>query len=110
MLRQGAFHSTNNNSVHMARTITYFHNMYFSIICKISISNSQIWGSQIINHSHHLVGDVDRRFGVAYGENTDETRKVINKVLDNHTHILKDPAPFVEVEIFKFPFRILRLF
>lgn len=94
----------------MARTITYFHNMYFSIICKISISNSQIWGSQIINHSHHPVGDVDMRFGVAYGENTDETSKVINKVLDNHPHILKDPAPFVEVEIFKFPFRILRLF
>lgn len=36
-------------------------------------------------------------FGVAYKENTDEVRKVINSVLDNHPNILKTPAPFVEV-------------
>lgn len=37
-------------------------------------------------------------FGVAYDENTDEARKVIDKVLADHPHILKEPAPFVEVE------------
>jgi len=37
-------------------------------------------------------------FGVAYKENTDDVRKVIDNVLENHPHILKDPAPFVEVE------------
>ncbi len=65
---------------------------------QIIIPNSQIWGSQIINHSHHPVRGVDMRFGVAYGESTDEARKVIDKVLADHPHILKDPAPFVEVE------------
>ena len=37
-------------------------------------------------------------FGVAYKENTDDARRVIDAVLDAHPHILKDPAPFVEVE------------
>ena len=65
---------------------------------QIIIPNSQIWGNQIINHSHHNVRGVDMHFGVAYNENTDEVRKVISSVLDNHPHILNDPAPFVEVE------------
>jgi len=65
---------------------------------QIIIPNSQIWGNQIINHSHHSVRGVDMHFGVAYKENTDNVREVINRVLDNHPHILKDPAPFVEVE------------
>ncbi len=65
---------------------------------QIIIPNSQIWGSQIINHSHHSVRGVDMHFGVAYKENTDDVRKIINTVLDSHPHILKDPAPFVEVE------------
>ncbi|MEG3766181.1 mechanosensitive ion channel family protein [Alteromonas sp. 14N.309.X.WAT.G.H12] len=64
----------------------------------IIIPNSQIWGEQIINHSHHPIRGVDMTFGVAYGENTDAARAVIDKVLANHPHVLKDPAPFVEVE------------
>jgi small conductance mechanosensitive channel len=65
---------------------------------QIIIPNSQIWGAQIINHSHHNIRGVDMHFGVAYKENTDAVRKVINGVLESHPNILKDPAPFVEVE------------
>jgi small conductance mechanosensitive channel len=36
-------------------------------------------------------------FGVAYKENTDDVRKVINAVLENNPNILKTPATFVEV-------------
>ncbi|MGI2170051.1 mechanosensitive ion channel family protein [Shewanella sp. MF05960] len=64
----------------------------------IIVPNSQIWGAQIVNHSFHDIRGVDMHFGVAYKENTDEVRKVINAVLAAHPHILKDPAPFVEVE------------
>ncbi|GGP68558.1 mechanosensitive ion channel family protein [Shewanella saliphila] len=64
----------------------------------IIVPNSQIWGAQIVNHSFHDVRGVDMHFGVAYKENTDEVRKVIDAVLAAHPHILKDPAPFVEVE------------
>lgn len=65
---------------------------------QIIIPNSQIWGEQIINHSHHAVRGVDMRFGIGYGEDIDAARKVIDTVLANHPHVLKDPAPFVEVE------------
>lgn len=65
---------------------------------QIIVPNSQIWGEQIINHSHYKVRGVDMHFGIAYNENTDNARKVIDSVLENHPHILKDPAPFVEVE------------
>lgn len=65
---------------------------------QIIIPNSQIWGNQIINHSHHNIRGVDMHFGVAYKENTDKVRKVIDTVLEQHPHTLKDPAPFVEVE------------
>lgn len=65
---------------------------------QIIIPNSQIWGEQIINHSHHAIRGVDMRFGIAYDESIDDARKVIDTVLANHPLILKDPAPFVEVE------------
>lgn len=65
---------------------------------QIIIPNSQIWGEQIINHSHYDVRGVDMHFGIAYDESTEAARKVIDEVLANHPYILKDPAPFVEVE------------
>jgi small conductance mechanosensitive channel len=65
---------------------------------QIIIPNSQIWGSQIINHSHYDVRGVDMHFGIAYDESIDQAREVIDKVLATHEHVLTDPAPFVEVE------------
>lgn len=65
---------------------------------QIIIPNSQIWGEQIINHSHYSIRGVDMHFGVAYDENIDKSRAVIDAVLSAHPHVLKDPAPFVEVE------------
>jgi len=65
---------------------------------QIIVPNGQIFGDQIINHSHHPVRGVDMLFGVSYDSDLDKTREVITKVLTDHPHILKDPAPFVEVE------------
>ena len=65
---------------------------------QIIIPNSQIWGEQIINHSHHQIRGVDMHVGVAYGEDTDKVRRVINTVLKQHPHVLDSPSPFVEVE------------
>ncbi|TCS43698.1 mechanosensitive ion channel family protein [Reinekea marinisedimentorum] len=64
---------------------------------QIIIPNSQIWGAQIINHSHYPVRGVDMTYGVSYDTDIDKARKVIDKVLAEHPHILKDPAPWVEV-------------
>jgi len=59
-------------------------------------------GIWIANRVYNLVvgisKKVDMHFGIAYDEDTDAARKVIDEVLANHPHILKEPAPFVEVE------------
>jgi len=65
---------------------------------QIIVPNGQIWGQQIVNHSHHKIRGVDMRFGVSYDTDIDKARSVIEGVLAAHEHILKDPAPFVEVE------------
>ena len=65
---------------------------------QIIVPNSKIWGEQIINHSHYEVRGVDMHFGIAYDENIDAARKVIEGVINSHPNILKDPAPFIEVE------------
>jgi len=65
---------------------------------QIIIPNGKIWGEQIVNHSHHTIRGVDMKFSIAYGESTDDARKVIDKVLEEHPHVLNDPPPFVEVE------------
>ncbi len=65
---------------------------------QIIVPNGQIWGQQIVNHSHHKIRGVDMRFGVSYDTDIDKARGVIEGVLAAHEHILKDPAPFVEVE------------
>lgn len=64
----------------------------------IIIPNGHIWGEKIINHSNYPVRGVDMRFGVAYDADIDKAREVITGVLAGHAHILKDPAPFIEVE------------
>lgn len=63
----------------------------------IIVPNSQIWGEQIVNHSHHPVRGVDMTFGISYDSDIDTARKAISDVFSDHPHILSDPAPFIEV-------------
>lgn len=63
----------------------------------VIVPNSQIWGEQIINHSHHPVRGVDMTFGISYDSDIDTARKAISDVFADHPHILDDPAPFIEV-------------
>ena len=65
---------------------------------QIIIPNSKIWGEKIINHSHHPIRGVDMRFNVAYEDDVEKARQVIQGVLDSHPHVKSDPAPFIEVE------------
>lgn len=51
------------------------------------------------NTGPEVTGFTSSQFeGVPYKEDTDKVRAVIESVLALHPHILKDPAPFVEVE------------
>ncbi len=65
---------------------------------QIIIPNSKIWGEKIINHSHHPVRGVDMKFNIAYEDDIQKAREVIQGVLDAHPHVKSDPAPFIEAE------------
>ena len=65
---------------------------------QIIIPNGKIWGEKIVNHSHHPVRGVDMKFNVAYEDDVQKAREVIQGVLSAHPHIKSDPAPFIEVE------------
>ncbi|MEM9938653.1 MAG: mechanosensitive ion channel domain-containing protein [Pseudomonadota bacterium] len=64
---------------------------------QIIIPNSEIWGQQIVNHSHHPVRGVEMTFGVSYDSDIDKTREVIAKVFEEHPLVLNDPAPDIAV-------------
>jgi small conductance mechanosensitive channel len=64
----------------------------------IIVPNSELWGTKIINHSHHAVRGVDLTFGVSYSTDLNKAKKAIQKVFDAHDLVLKDPAAFIEVD------------
>jgi small conductance mechanosensitive channel len=64
---------------------------------QIIIPNGQIWGAQIVNHSHHEIRGVEMTFGVSYDSDIDATRAVIEKVFAEHPLILNDPKADIAV-------------
>ncbi|MGH1421282.1 MAG: mechanosensitive ion channel family protein [Hyphomonas sp.] len=64
---------------------------------QIIVPNGQIWGDQIVNHSHHAVRGVEMTFGVAYDADIDKAKAVIAKVFADHPKVLSEPAPVVVV-------------
>lgn len=64
---------------------------------QIIVPNGQIWGEQIVNHSHHAIRGVEMTFGVSYDSDIDATRAVIEKVFAEHPMILDDPKADIAV-------------
>jgi small conductance mechanosensitive channel len=64
---------------------------------QIIVPNGQIWGEQIVNHSHHPIRGVEMTFGVSYDSDIDAPRAVIEKVFADHPHILDDPKADIAV-------------
>ena len=64
----------------------------------IIVPNSELWGTKIINHSHHPVRGVDLTFSVAYSADLEKAKKAILKALDANPHVLSDPAPWIAVD------------
>ncbi len=61
----------------------------------IVVPNGQIYGAIITNYSRHPTRRVDMVFGIGYGDDIDEARSVIQKILEEDERVLADPAPVV---------------
>ncbi|MEO7244666.1 MAG: mechanosensitive ion channel domain-containing protein [Rubrivivax sp.] len=67
---------------------------------KVFIPNSSVWGETIVNLS---VTDQDRRridevYGVAYGDDIDVARAILQRIADQEARVLQEPAPLIKVE------------
>ena len=63
----------------------------------ILIPNSAIFGSPVKNYSRNPLRRADITFGIAYGDSLELAIGVMKKLMDEHSGILKDPAPEVLV-------------
>jgi len=63
----------------------------------IIIPNGGLSTGSMINYTTEPIRRVDWKFGIAYGDNTEQAKKTIMKLIEEDSLVLKDPAPFVEV-------------
>ena len=64
---------------------------------KVVIPNNMIWGGIITNITGTSKRRVDLVFGIGYSDNIAKAQKILEEILANHEHVLKDPAPVVKV-------------
>lgn len=63
----------------------------------IIVPNSKLMGDNIVNYTIKGTRRVDMVFGIGYGDDIDQARRVIGDVLSEESRILEDPAPAVAV-------------
>ena len=63
----------------------------------IIIPNGGLSTNSMVNYSTESRRRVDFVFGIAYGDDVDKARKVLVKLVNDDTRILKDPEPFIVV-------------
>lgn len=80
-----------NSMTLVSTTILTFDNQ------TIVVPNNKIWGDVITNITANRTRRVDMTFGIGYGDDIAKAEKVLNKVLEDHPKVLKDPAPVVQV-------------
>ena len=65
---------------------------------KVIVANSSITGANITNYSAYPTRRVDMVFGIGYGEDIDQARKILRDVVESDDRVLKDPAPVISVK------------
>ena len=61
------------------------------------VPNNQIWGSVITNISGTTRRRVDMVFGIGYGDSMDKAQTILERIVNEHPKVMKDPAPVVKV-------------
>ena len=61
----------------------------------VIIPNGGLSTSSMVNYSTEDNRRVDLSIGIAYGDDVEKARKILNKIAEEDNRILKDPAPFI---------------
>ncbi|MGE3182825.1 MAG: mechanosensitive ion channel family protein [Phycisphaerae bacterium] len=63
----------------------------------VVIPNNEVWGNVIKNFTGNTTRRVDMTFGIGYGDDIDQARKILEDIVTSHEKVLPDPAPVVRV-------------
>jgi small conductance mechanosensitive channel len=63
----------------------------------ITLPNSKVWGSAIVNYDASDIRRIDLVAGIAYGDDVDKAKDLFSEILADHPKILDDPAPVVRI-------------
>ncbi|MDX1710632.1 MAG: mechanosensitive ion channel family protein, partial [Rhodovibrionaceae bacterium] len=61
------------------------------------IPNSSVWGSSVVNYSHHATRRVDFTLGIGYDDDIEKAMQVIKKTVDADERTHKEPEPQIVV-------------
>jgi len=64
----------------------------------VIIPNAKMMGDNIVNYSAKDTRRVDLDFGVSYGDDIDNVRKILQGLVNNESRILKDPETMIVVK------------
>jgi small conductance mechanosensitive channel len=64
---------------------------------QVIIPNNSIWGDVITNVTGNPTRRVDMVFGIGYSDDIAKAKAILERILEGHEKILKDPAPVVQV-------------
>ena len=80
------------------REIQIFHTILVTVDNKVVyIPNGSTSSAVIVNYSREATRRVEWTIGIDYGEDVERARTAITEVLEAHSRVLKEPAPFVAV-------------
>lgn len=63
----------------------------------ITVPNNNVWNDTITNYTGVKVRRIDLVFGIAYGDDFNKAKAIMDKILDDHPKILSKPEPNVRV-------------
>lgn len=65
---------------------------------KVIIPNASLTSNPLTNYSGNLTRRIDHVIGVGYGDDMQEVRAALGRIIENDERILDDPAPFIGVD------------
>jgi small conductance mechanosensitive channel len=63
----------------------------------VIVANNQVWGGVITNVTGSDTRRVDLVFGIAYGDDIDHARRVLEELVSSHQKVLKSPEPVIRL-------------
>ena len=65
---------------------------------RVLVPNKSVWGQVITNITVSGTRRIDLVFGIGYGDDVEKAQAVLERLVESHELVLKDPAPTIKVD------------